>query len=414
MVADSSKKIILYCHNYYAKDTGGGEYSVYKNDVAMLKAEGHEVIEYNRDDNEFFNRGFFKKVKRGIFSFYNPEVVKEITEIVRRRDVNIAIVQNTYLSMSPSIYIVLRKLNVPIIQMVYNYRFICPNAQLYVKGKICERCISGNYFNAVLHKCRANRYSLSLWFAVIVFIKRKVLKADKIIDKFITPDKFLRNKLWEGGISKDKIEVLKNPFEHKHFSVSNEDEGYFLFIGRLIRAKGIFTFLEAAKTLNGINFKIIGEGEEENNIITFIGTNNLKNVEFLGPKFNEEMITCLSKARALVVPSEWYDNYPLVISYAYALGKPVIASNINGIPEVIFDGETGFLFEPGNFSDLCEKINQIEQNPDKSKIMGNNGNLFLKNELSVTSRYKKFNRLINILSDPKQNEAIHYKYKIFQ
>jgi glycosyltransferase involved in cell wall biosynthesis len=398
LAADSSKKVILYCHTFYANDKGGGEYSVYKTDVALLRAEGHQVIEYNKDDNEFFRAGLFKRLRMGVYSFFNPEVLREITSIVRSSCVDVALVQNTYLSMSPSIYVALRRHRIPIVQMVYNYRFICPNAQLYVKGKICERCVRGNYFNAVIHRCRADRFYLSLWFALIVWIKRRILKVDRWIVRFITPDEFLKGKLVAGEIAKDTIEVLRNPFDHAEYGISNKDEGYFLFVGRLIRPKGVYTFLEAAKNLRDATFVVIGDGEERENVERFIEQNGLENVQFLGSRFNEEMIEYLRNAKALVVPSEWYDNYPLVISYAYALGKPVIASRIDGIPEIVVDKETGLLFNPGDALDLSEKITLIRLNPSEAREMGVHGNRFLRNNLSKSSRYGKFNHLIGMMN----------------
>ena len=115
---------------------------------------------------------------------------------------------------------------------------------------------------------------------------------------------------------------------------------------------------------------MIGSGKEEDSMKLFC---NSSNVEFLGAKYGAEMLKVLEKARAVIVPSEWYDNYPVIISYAYAYGKPVIASNINGIPEVVTDKINGLLFEPGNENDLIEKILILHKNKPFANLLGKKG-----------------------------------------
>lgn len=378
--------VILYCHNDYST-TKGGEYNVFENDVMLLEKMGYRVIRYEGNNSDFFQANILGKIFLIFHSFFNYKIYKEIKRIIEKEKIDFAIIQNTYLIFSPSIYVAFYKKNIPIIQMIYNYRFICPNAHLYTKGAICERCINGHYHNAVLKKCLRESYLISLWYAVIVFISRKLLKVDKKISSFIVPDEFSKIKHVQGGIEKEKISVAKNPFAVTNL-IEYTDEGYFLFIGRLIKQKGIYTFLKAALKLPNLRFKIIGEGEEEIAIKEFIGVNKLKNIDFLGAMYGQEMEIVLRNTRALIVPSEWYDNYPVVISLAYNLSKPVIATNINGLPEVVINNKTGLLFEIGNVEDLCQKINYLAKNVNKAKELGNNARTYLDTELNEEKRIK--------------------------
>ena len=384
------KGTILYCHNDY-RDKNGGEYNVFIQDIELLKKSGYNVIIFQKNNDVFFDTTFSKKIKEIIKSFFNLDTIREINNLADIQKIKFAIVQNTYLSISPSVYYALKKRNIPIVQMVYNYSFLCPNAHFYTHGKICERCLSGNYFNAMFYKCRNNNYLISAWYAALLFINKKIVKADKIITKFITPDNFLRNKLIEGGIDPSKIEIMRNPFDKKEYNISEKDEGYFLFVGRFIKQKGIYTLLNAAQKLTNISFKLIGSGIEEESIKLLYHS---ANVEFLGAKYGIEMVKVLEKARAIIVPSEWYDNYPVVISYAFALGKPVIASNINGIPEIVIDKKNGLLFEPGNEDDLVEKILILYKDKPLANLLGKKGKEFLESELSFENRMKKYGELI--------------------
>ena len=383
------KDTVLYCHNDY-RDKEGGEYNVFKQDIELLKKSGFDVLVYEKSNDVFFDSNILEKLKYIISSFFNIDTIREINQVIDAGKIKCAFIQNIYLSISPSIYYILKKRKIPIIQMIYNYSFLCPNAHFYTKGKICERCKKGNYFNAILYKCRKNNYLISAWYSAILFIIRKVIKVDKCVNQFITPDNFLRTKLIEGGIAASKIEIIKNPFDCTNFRISEEDDSYFLFVGRFIKQKGIYTLLEAAQKIPQISFKLIGSGPEEESLKKLCLTSN---VEFLGAKFNMEMIRVLKMARALIVPSEWYDNYPVVISYAYALGKPVIASNINGIPEVVLDKKTGLLFETANVTELIEKILILYNDKIYASLLGKNGRNFLETELSLDNRIKKYREI---------------------
>lgn len=386
MTAYNQKPIVLYCHNDYAT-TRGGEYNVYVSDVDLLEKEGYKVIRYERNNTELINANVIKKVLFILSSFFNFGVYNEITKLVVEEKIQYAFVQNTFLIFSPAIYIALYKKKIPIIQMVYNYRFMCANAHLYTKGKVCEKCIGGSHYNAVINKCLRNSFLISLWYALILYIIRKVLTVDKKVSAFVVPDEFSKLKHVQSFIAKEKIFVAKNPFKVEKVE-ANEDDGSFLFIGRLIRQKGVYTFLNSALKLRDEKFRIIGEGEEEKSIREFIRSNKLTNVELLGVLHGEQMTRVLRKARALIVPSEWYDNYPVVISFAYNYSKPVIASNINGLPEVVIDHRTGLLFEPENVEQLCEKIQYLSANLPKAKEMGQDGKLFLMNELNDEKRIR--------------------------
>lgn len=382
---------VLYCHNDYATKKGG-EYSVFNNDIKLLEEHGYKVIRYEKNNDELFQDNIFKKIYSVFSSFFNFKVYSEIKNIVEKEKIEYAFVQNTYLILSPAIYLALYRKRVPIIQMIYNYRFMCANAHLFIKSQICERCIGGAHYNAVLNKCLRNSYFISIWYASILFISKKLFRVEKKISAFVVPDEFSKKKHVQASIKEEKIFVAKNPFSAVTYEDNENNEGFFLFIGRLIRQKGIYTFLESAKALREIEFKIIGEGEEEINIAEFIDKNALENIAFLGPLYGPEMSDVLKNARALIVPSEWYDNYPVVISLAYNYSKPVIATNINGLSEVVIDNKTGLLFDLKNVADLCKKINYLADNLNRAKELGINGKLFLTNELNEGKR-------INIIED---------------
>jgi len=385
---------ILYCHNDYIIKQGG-EYKVYEADIKMLTNNGHMVYTYCKNNDLTQKGSLLNIIRYGLRAIYNLKTYKEISDLIRVKNIDIAIVQNTYFVISPSIYFVLKKHKIPVLQMIYNYRFVCPNAHLYKNSAICELCVNGNYLHSVINKCCQKSLYKSFAYMVITFLSNKIYKIERKIDEIIVPDNFLKNKLIEGGYNADKINVIKNPYIIKYESPARSDKGYFLYVGRIIRQKGIYTLIKSACILLDIRFIIIGEGEAEKDIRKIISEQKLDNVEFKGALYNDEMQKYIEEARAIIVPSEWYDNYPVIVSQSYEMRKPVIASDIDGIPEIVQDNVTGLLFRPGNVNELCEKIRIMYENKEMSVLFGNNGREYLEDKLSVEVRMKHLTKIIN-------------------
>jgi glycosyltransferase involved in cell wall biosynthesis len=146
----------------------------------------------------------------------------------------------------------------------------------------------------------------------------------------------------------------------KYKAVSSH-KGYVLFVGRMVAQKGILTLLDAMKlTAPDARLLVVGQGELAGRIQDEIKSPELlARVSWLGPKWGDELTALIEDCAAVVIPSEWYDNLPVVLCMANAIGKPVIASRINGIPEYVSEGKNGFLFEPGNSAELGNLIDRV-------------------------------------------------------
>jgi len=189
------------------------------------------------------------------------------------------------------------------------------------------------------------------------------------------PDHFMKGRLVAGGIPANKIRINVNPFFVEDYEPSDESGDFILYVGRLVRQKGVFTLVRAMSQLRfgGPPLYIVGDGESRGELETLISDLNLKNrVILLGPRWGRELALLIKKSCFLVVPSEWYDNLPLIICQSYAMAKPVIASAINGIPEYVEDGIDGLLFEPGNPAALAQCIDRLSKNSALVCEMGRN------------------------------------------
>jgi glycosyltransferase involved in cell wall biosynthesis len=161
---------------------------------------------------------------------------------------------------------------------------------------------------------------------------------------------------------------------------------YFLYYGRLSEEKGIITLLNAWGNLNSrFVLKIVGDGPLKEEILSFIEDYKMENVQYLGFKYKKELSKIITNSSFIFVPSEWYENNPLTIIESYSYGKPVIASKTGGIPEIVLDKKTGYLFKMRDVSELTDVILNAS-NISKKEYIGLSKNA---RELAVKLFYGK-------------------------
>ena len=96
----------------------------------------------------------------------------------------------------------------------------------------------------------------------------------------------------------------------------------------------------------------------------------MRNVEMMGFKTGEEKWKLLKDSLFAIIPSECYENFPVASLEFYAAGKPVVAANLGGLPYIIADGQTGLLFQPGDSTDLADKVRHLFNHPEQAVRMG--------------------------------------------
>jgi glycosyltransferase involved in cell wall biosynthesis len=353
------KAKLLLCHNYYQE--AGGESIVFDNERQGLEARGHRVVTYTRDNAEIEDMGALAKASLVSSAYFSPRTRRELTLLVEREHPDAAVVQNVFPLISPSAYTTLHRLRVPVIQAVYNYRLVCPAGQLYSRGEICERCVGGNYLHCVARRCYRDSAALSAWYASILGLHRALASFVDGIDVFMVPDEFLGRKLVQGGIPAGKVRRNVNPLFVHRYRAAPDHDGSVLFVGRLVPQKGVRTLLRAMRLLRSPGrLRIVGQGEMEAEVRSALAAPELAGrVELLGPQWGGALEALMAKAAAVVVPSEWYDNLPQVLCQAGALGKPVLASRIDGVAEHVQEAVNGFLFPVRDAEALCGLIERV-------------------------------------------------------
>lgn len=360
---------ILQIHNFY--QIPGGEDRVVEFERRLFEANGHEVIQYMRHNNDIKKYGFFQKIRFFAETVYSARTVKEINELINRARPDVAHVHNVFPLISPSVYYCLKRQGIPVIQTVHNYRFLCPNGLFYRNNAVCEKCRRGNMFHCFFYKCYKDSFLLSGLYALTLWIHRRLRVFQEKIDKFIVLSHFAKDKFVEDRFPKEKIEIKGNFLSEMEMNFDhNNKENYAVFMGRLSEEKGLMTLLKAFQKINKIKLKIIGKGHLEGGLKRYVSENNISCVEFLGYVQGNRRLAILQKARFNIIASKCYENFPMSALESFSMGIPVIASRIGGLSELIEDGKNGLLFEPGNAHDLTEKIEYLYKNPDKALEMG--------------------------------------------
>jgi glycosyltransferase involved in cell wall biosynthesis len=371
---------VLWIHDFYAGF--GGEDAVALADKELLERLGHEVVFYQRHNEELARCGGLDLLAFPANAIYSCGTARDLRRLVRDCAPDVACVHNVFPLISPSVYHVLDRMRIPIAQVVHNFRFWCPNGWLYRKGAVCEACVHGGYWNAVLHRCYRGSYSFSALYGAAIALNRCAGILDKI-DTFICLNEFAREKLRSFGVPADKLSLKPNCVASSSERPRHGEEGgYVLYLGRLSAEKGLWTLIEAFQRLPTVLLKVAGKGPLEEPIKRYVEQKRLRNVELVGFAEGEAKRRLLSGSRFVVVPSEWYENFPVVILEAYASAKPVVAANIGSLPHIVDHGRTGVLFQPRQVEELAGVVRELVSDPARTGEMGLAGRRLLDDRFS--------------------------------
>lgn len=376
---------ILLVHDFYQQY--GGEDAVALAERRLLEQHAEDVLFYSRDNAEIRDYNLPDKLAFLLGTIYSHRTRREIAALARLHRPDAAYVHNVFPLISPSLYHVLQRLKVPIVQVVHEFRLLCPNSWFYTEGRICERCKHGNYLHAIRHRCYRDSYVLSALYSASIGINRLAGGMDKI-DAFICLTEFSKLKLLEIGVPEEKLYVRPNFIDASAVSPAPGTGDYVMYLGRLSPEKGVWTLVRAFEQLRGVPLKIVGTGPLEGDIRRYVEEKGLRNISLTGFKAGKEKWELLRNSRFVVLPSEWYEAFPMVILEAYAAGKPVIASNLGGLPYIVRNGQTGLLFEAGNPFDLADKTSYLLQVTEELERMGRFARKLTETEYSPEAGYE--------------------------
>lgn len=388
-------KILLVNWSWYPT---GGDWTYIENIQKLYELHGHEVIPFSThnpknlpsDFSNYFVKSYdFKKLNKdknisnGIkaikTSVVSADALEKLEMLLDTYKIDMAHLHNIHHYITPVIIEKLYKRGVKILWTLHDYKIICPENSFVSNGKLCEKCMGGSFYHCTTNKCKKNSFLASALatFEAYYYHKKNTYN---LVDYYLCPSAFLLKKFKEFGFDKAKffesnlcydISTIDNFIKNRQPGISQKKEKYILYVGRLEKIKGIYTLIEAIKNTEVV-LKIAGSGNEDQHLKNLVQSQEIKNIEFLGFKTKPEIFELIYGAYFGVCPSEWYENFPYSIAEMFLFSRPVIGSDIGGIPELIRDSLTGLLFEPGNPKALKEKIVKLWNDKDLVNELGKN------------------------------------------
>jgi glycosyltransferase involved in cell wall biosynthesis len=350
---------ILSVHNRY--QIRGGEDGSRELEERLLRDMGHQVDVYEEHNDRVATLGKLRLVSKTIWSV---ETYQNVNSLLTEQTYDVIHVQNFFPLISPSVYYAAKAKGIPVVQTLRNYRLLCPNGEFFRDGRVCEDCL-GQFvpLPGVVHACyRGNRAATAV-VAAMLTVHRAMGTWTNLIDIYIALNEFAREKFIEGGLPAEKI-VVKPNFVHPDPSSGEGRGGYALFVGRLSREKGLDTLFKAWESLGSkITLKIVGDGPLAPQVAESVAKGS--GIEYLGYRPLTEVYELMGEAAFLVFPSEWYEGQPRTIIESFAVGTPVVASNLGAMSTLVSPGRTGFHFRPGDSGDLVAQVEWALAHPDE-------------------------------------------------
>ncbi|MDX2079445.1 MAG: glycosyltransferase [Terrimicrobiaceae bacterium] len=346
---------ILYVWNLYQQQ--GGENMWYPSEPELFRERGHEVCFYERDNSDLRSFGALQKVSMLWRTSWAEDTYREVRAMLRREKPDVVHVYNTLALVSGSIFHACAAEHVPVVQTLYNYRAVCPAATLLREGQVCEECVSDSLWSSVKHACYRDSRLQSAALAASIAFHRWIGTWERCVQAFIVPTAFMREKL-SAGLPREKIEVRPNWHEPDPGMREGDGGGNLLYVGRLSEEKGARVVLETwARHPDLPPIRILGDGPLKDEIED--AARNDSRIEYLGRQPHERVISELRAAGGLLVPALWYEAFPHTLLEAAACGAPILGSHLGTLPDVVVDGQTGFLFDPFDPSDVASVIRRF-------------------------------------------------------
>ena len=385
---------VLLVHNRYQH--AGGEDVVFNAELDLLRHHGHDVMEYREDNREL---GTDSKTQIAVKSIWSHDSQRRISKLLQSQTCDIAHFHNTWFRISPAVYYTCRRMRVPVVQTLHNFRLLCPAATFYRKDQVCEKCLNRTLpWPGMVHACYRQSHVQSAVISTMLAIHRVFGTWKSQVNQYIALTQFAREKFKGGGIPEKKISVKPN-FIRVDPGRKAELGDYALFIGRLVPEKGVRTMMHAWQNISEIPLKIAGTGPLFDEMQAYTDERGLKSIEFLGQQPHDRVISLMKRARVLVFPSVWYEGFPMTIVEAFACGLVVISSRLGSMEEIIDDQRTGLHFSPGDSDDLATKIDWAWRHPERLTEIGKGARLEYEAKFTNATNYKIlidiYNKAIN-------------------
>ncbi|MCK5600803.1 glycosyltransferase family 4 protein [Candidatus Pacearchaeota archaeon] len=368
-------KVLILSNLYTPNILGGAEQSAQLLAEGLLR-EGHEPIVvttsnqnaiervngvkvyYISDLNLYWifnhqNQKRYKKLLWHLKDIYNLKSKKEIEKIVDLEKPDI-VHTNNLAGFSVSIWALSKERGIPVVHTIRDYYLLCSKSSMFKDDKICKKqCLLCKGFS-FLKKYYSHRVD------AVVGVSNFIVNLHKSFDYF-------RNaKIAQGIFNPVSMQTKASMNNHKGLRNRMLKFG---FVGMISPHKGVEPILRIFKSTANAELYLFGRFDSKNYKNRLNKQFNAKNIKFMGFQKKEDIYRDID---VLIVPALWNEPFGRIIPEAYTFGIPVIASKRGGIPEIVGEGKTGFLFDPNDLNSLIDEITKFIDDPTLIYKFSNN------------------------------------------
>lgn len=371
----------------------GGSETVLFQERSHLIASGVEVVDFSMQDprnlpsphstgfvsNRQYGagQGGLRSLGAAMSMIHSREAVRRIGKLLDETRPDLMHCHNIYHQLTPSIIGAAKSRGVPVVLTLHDYKTVCPVHSRLKHGVPCSECLDGNSFRVVANRCEGGSLARSLLLYAEAAVQR-AMRSYEQVDHFIAPSRFMLDAV-SHRVGRERISLLYNGIDTTHIRPSNSDGNYVLYLGRLSPEKGVETALRAHEMNGGAwKLQVAGAGPLEQTL-----QSRYSGVGFMGHLSGDRAKEAVANASLVVVPSMWFENCPMSVLEAMAHGKPVVAAAIGGIPELVADGKTGFLFAPGRADELGAMVGRLMNDRTLRASMGAAGREKVEQNFSI-------------------------------
>lgn len=402
---------VLHINSFYKK---GGAETVFQITKKISGIENYSGYTFSDSKEEqpsiqFFSWEHNKKLLGIINYIFSIKNYIALNNFLERNKFDVIHLHGFFAALSPSILLAIKKAKrsnkLKVVQTLHDFHIVCPNASLYHfnKNEVCEKCLGKKLkLNVFCNNCDRRGYLHSVIKGIRSIIANNLLHHRDIVDKFICPSEFIRNKLLQDNIKENKIVLIRNPIILGEQKPITQKKNIICYFGRFSKEKNLEFLIDAftkwnEKKKNDFQLLLIGDGEEKGGLINYASLSSTKEqIVFKDFMPFEKLVEEIKYAKYFALTSKCYENAPMSIIEAFTLNIIPIAPNIGGMKESIESTYgIGKTFKVNDKESWVESITALEKNYD-----------LIIEKINLTK-----SKLMNELRVEKYYEAIYNEYK---
>jgi glycosyltransferase involved in cell wall biosynthesis len=383
---------ILLVHNFYGSSSPSGENQVFSLESSLLKSYGHDILHFTRNSDEIREQGVWGLIKGALSTPWNPFSAISLQDAISFFKPDVVHIHNTFPLISPSIYGQISD-QAACVLTLHNYRLFCPAGIPIRQGNVCTDCLDRkSVLPSLKHGCYRSSRLATIPLATSVALHRKLKTWSNHVDAYIAFTEFQRELLVKAGLSRELIHVKPNFFPGSAQLIKWEDRSsYVVFAGRLSKEKGVESLINAWLKWGATapELRILGDGPLRQRLESIALSQPDVPIRFYGKILGKDVEKQISRAKLLVLPSECFEGFPMVVREAFAYGTPVAASNIGPLPDIVKDGKNGLIFEPNSPDSLLEVVKNIWNSDCVLEVLGNKARADFNDKYTESVNYEK-------------------------